>query len=418
MQPVARGGVEVARGHQEYSLSASPFSVETLGRRTVLDGPGAVAIRHDLRNGREFRLGTAPPLTGAQDHQRRERTHYQRVDKGLQRRHDALPHRFVGTRRGMCNRRRPLPGLARKKRPFHAEDKGGARRSSQESPGAVRRRERATKNQGKRFRNLLVAQNKHHQTAQEVQDNHERHQAGGHLADTQNAADNHQANAHSQRKPAHPRGDSEVALGDIAYIPGLEEVAARHRGNDHRNAENHREHSPCRAELRPAGGQALIHHHHRPSMGILRVFRVAVQHGERDFRQLDRHAEKTNDPHPEHGAGAAQTDRQGHSADIAETDRGGQCGGKGLEMGNGARIVLVVVLSTNDGHAMGQRPVLAEAAPDREQHAGGQHGVQHPVVPNHGVQRIEKIHYIHGGYPSALRRHDIRAKSTAALPPV
>ena len=70
--------------------------------------------------------------------------------------------------------------------------------------------------------------------------------------------------------------------------------------------------------------------------------------------------------------------------DVAEPHRGGQGRGERLEMIDRARVVRVVVPPPQHVGAVGQRPILAEPAPDREEDAGGQHQHEHRVPAPHG----------------------------------
>ncbi len=122
-------------------------------------------------------------------------------------------------------------------------------------------------------------------------------------------------------------------------------------------------------------------------MGIVRIVRVAVEHGQGDFGELDRHAEDAHDPHPENGTGTTERDRERDAPDIAQADGGGERGGKCLEMIDGSGIVGIVVAAAKYQDAVSQRPVLAEAAPDREDHSCTKQDDQNSVVPDNAVQR-------------------------------
>ena len=136
-------------------------------------------------------------------------------------------------------------------------------------------------------------------------------------------------------------------------------------------------------------------------MRVFGIVRVAVQHGKRYFRQLHRHAAQPHDPHPEHGPGAAQADSQRNPADIAQAYRRRKRRGQSLKVRNGPGIVGLVVISASNRHSVRQGAVLAETAPDGKQDTCAQYRVEHPVVPDDGIQRIEKVHHIHGIHSNA-----------------
>ena len=133
---------------------------------------------------------------------------------------------------------------------------------------------------------------------------------------------------------------------------------------------------PCRRRPVPDCASAgLADDPHRAAVRVVRIVGVAVEHRQRHFGQLDRHAEEADDPHPEHGARPAKRDGQRDAADVAEADRRRQRRRQGLEVIDRAGIVRVVVLAADHVIAVGQRAVLAEAAPDREQYAGARAAV-------------------------------------------
>ena len=125
-------------------------------------------------------------------------------------------------------------------------------------------------------------------------------------------------------------------------------------------------------------------------MRIIGIVGIAIQHRQRDFGQLQRHAEKSDHPHPENRARPAQRDGKGDATDITETDCRGKRSGKGLKVVDGARVIGIVVDTANDTRTVGQRAILGETAPERKQYAGPDQRIQHVLVPQKAVERGEQ----------------------------
>jgi hypothetical protein len=99
---------------------------------------------------------------------------------------------------------------------------------------------------------------------------------------------------------------------------------------------------------------------------IVGIVGIAIEHRQRDFGQLDGHAEKSDNPHPEDRARSAERNRKSDATDIAEADSARKCRRECLEVIDRARIVGVVVHTPNDGGPVRQGAILREATPDRE----------------------------------------------------
>ena len=125
-------------------------------------------------------------------------------------------------------------------------------------------------------------------------------------------------------------------------------------------------------------------------MGIVGIIGVAIEHRQRDFRELDGHSHETHDPHPEHRARSAQGNSERHTADVAEAHGRRQGSGQRLKMVNGAGIIGVIVTTADHMKAVGQRAVLAKTAPDGEQQTGAEQQIQHRAVPDDVVERDEE----------------------------
>ena len=136
--------------------------------------------------------------------------------------------------------------------------------------------------------------------------------------------------------------------------------------------------------------QRLADDPHRSAVRIVRVTGVPVEHRQRDFGGLERHAEEADHPHPEHGARSTQADGQRHTADVAEANRGRQRGRQGLEVIDGTGVCWIVVAAAQYVQAVGQRTELAEARPEREDDSRAEHEKQDRVVPEERIGGIEK----------------------------
>jgi len=69
---------------------------------------------------------------------------------------------------------------------------------------------------------------------------------------------------------------------------------------------------------------------------------------QRDLGHLDDHAEKTGDPHPEHGAGTTNSDSRSNAADIADADGGAERGAHCFKRGENAGIVLIFLFAVEN----------------------------------------------------------------------
>jgi hypothetical protein len=115
-------------------------------------------------------------------------------------------------------------------------------------------------------------------------------------------------------------GHTEIQLGHVAHVPGLEHVAA---GDDRNQQREAKQAADQLAELLLPGrtfAECLADDPHRAAMRVVGVAGVPVEHRQCDFDGLECHAEETDHPHPEHGSGPAEADRNRHATDVAETN--------------------------------------------------------------------------------------------------
>ena len=208
---------------------------------------------------------------------------------------------------------------------------------------------------------------------------HDRHHGTGDCADAANAAENDRAHQYRQHQSGDPGRNTEVEPAQFSHVPGLKHIATGYPEHDQRNREQQPHDDAESCQFRRQCGETLFAHPHGSAVGLIGIAHVAVQQGQRDLGALDRHADQTHHPHPEYRARPPQADRDGHASDIAETDRGRQRGRQGLEMRKDAVTLTGDSghLAANQGDSVRQRTILAEAAPDREQHAHAEQAKQH-----------------------------------------
>ena len=236
----------------------------------------------------------------------------------------------------------------------------------------------------------LAFTSEHVDGGSKIDGDHEWHERSRHPADPVNAAENHQADDDRQRNARNDVGYTEVKLGHVAHVPGLEHVAA----GDHRDQQRDAEQAADQlAEFLLPGraiAERLADDPHRAAVRIVGVAGIPVEHCQRDFDGLERHAEETDHPHPEHRARSAQADGERHTADVAETNRRRQRGRQRLEVIDGARVRRIVVAAAQYVQAVRQRTELAEARPEREGDPRAEHEKQDCVVPEESVGGFEK----------------------------
>src|SRR5690606_13013814 len=86
---------------------------------------------------------------------------------------------------------------------------------------------------------------------------------------------------------------------------------------------------------------------------------------QRGFNKSRTHAQKGSKPHPEHGTGATNRNRNGDTRDIAHTDPACQPSDKGLKRGNAVRILNLATAIFHDFHAVPEQTNLYCTRHDR-----------------------------------------------------
>ena len=222
----------------------------------------------------------------------------------------------------MGNGRRSLPCFVGEQRPSHAEQQRGSHGSADEGAGGFLGRERGADDQEQHLGDPPRIDDENVGPGEQIEGDHDGDEPAGHGADALHTADDHHAYQDGQHDATDNARDAKVLLGDVADVPGLEHVAAGGGGNQERQAEHASEQLAGPDEARIHALEPLACNPHGAAVRVIRIVGVAIQHGQRHFGELDGHAEEPHDPHPEHGSGTAERDRQGHAADVAQPHRG------------------------------------------------------------------------------------------------
>ena len=200
-----------------------------------------------------------------------------------------------------------------------------------------------------------------HQTAQQEDTGHNRHQLLGdggktlHTAQEDDSADDDQDDTHD------PGGDAEGRLHGGADGVGLDHAAHEAKGQDDGDGEEARQ-ELSEASLERRGDvvdwAALDIAVRLNDTGLLGQGSLGIDSG---------HAEEGDDPHPEDSAGAAGEDSAGGTHDVAGAHLGGDGGGQRLEGGHAAFLgaAAEVHLTEKLFHALAEATDLDKAGLDR-----------------------------------------------------
>ena len=205
----------------------------------------------------------------------------------------------------------------------------------------------------------------------------------GDTADPGDAAQNDRRDHAGREQTGRDVRGPEGGLHRVGQRVGLDGVSGNERGEPKRHGEEGRHPLPLAAEAALDVVHRAACHGARMLMGL--GADLAVLLGQRHLGELRRHAQQRRHPHPEQGSRAAVVDGQGRPGDVADAHRGGEGGGEGLEVGDVARLVGVVVSTARHGESVAHTPNLHEAEPEGEEEAGAQEG-------NH-LQRNDLVAY-------------------------
>ena len=140
----------------------------------------------------------------------------------------------------------------------------------------------------------------------------------------------------------------------------------------------------------------MAHDEHGSAVWIVRIQGVPEDHRLGDFHRLEGHSGKTDDPHPENGAGPSQRDGHRDAADVAESNRGRERRRQRLEVVDRSGVIGVVVLSPNDLDAVGQRNPRRETGPDQQKGTDPEDDQKDVVMPENVVDvRQDSIESVH-----------------------
>ena len=206
----------------------------------------------------------------------------------------------------------------------------------------------------------------HHDASDDVDDDHQRDEGGGDLADGLDAAEKDGADEDEHDDTGDHGVDPEGFLQVRGDRVGLGHVADTEGRDDGGEGEEPGEEltegaldAPLEVALRSTGHVAL---------GV----RDAVPHTEERLGVLGRHAEQAGDPHPEQGAGATDGDGGGDTDDIADADGGGQGGGQCLVLGDVTFAGVVVAVEEAESQGGEELAELHAPEPDGEDEAGSE----------------------------------------------
>ena len=155
----------------------------------------------------------------------------------------------------------------------------------------------------------------------------------------------------------------------ILQVVGREHIKAHDIGQD----QHDREH-----DAEPALVQRLLHIVRRAAVAAAVSIALFVDLRERRLDKCARTADQRHDPHPEHGAEAAETDGRGHADDVARADarrRGHH------ERTEGRNAALLFRLFLDNADRLTEQPELDQPGADREIQTRGEQKQRHDVRP-------------------------------------
>ena len=187
-----------------------------------------------------------------------------------------------------------------------------------------------------------------------IQQHHGRHQFGGDRADANDAPKDHQGyqggdqdaagkvEAENLRGFQPPVGDKHHFAKDLYQLIDLEKRQAADQAS---KAEE-------RCQGFPAPPKAFRDHIHRSALEMPHAVFTAVHDRQRAGEEFGGDADQRTHPHPENRSRPSGLNGDGHSGNIAHPDGPGQGAGEGLEVGNVAGIVRVVIFTLHNGDGM------------------------------------------------------------------
>ena len=201
--------------------------------------------------------------------------------------------------------------------------------------------------------------------AADVNDNHQRYERCGDLADALNAAQDGSANGEEDdhaghigadaKRVVHAGGDG-VALREVANAEGREDGEQGKRGGE---------------EFAEAAADTSLQVLVRAALLLALLVGGAEAHTQVGLGVLRRHADDAGEPDPKQCTRATDGDRGGHTDDVAGAHRRRQRGGQCLVVGDVAR-ALFSLIDERMTRRPTQRAELDTAQPDSEEQTSAQ----------------------------------------------
>lgn len=375
-----KGEEEQRQRHEDRAETAEGALQRHLRERGRTDFRGGRQVLDDELAVRQGALHVV--LVGDQNHQRGGGAHQQGIDIDRERLHQALLRRVLGFGSGGSVGAGALPRFVRVHAALDAPADGRAH--------AGLGRERIREDQREYGGQLVDIHGDDDQRQHDVAEGHERHHVLGKLGDALDAAKNDDAQYQQDHRQAGQLVGADAAhegvdhgavakdLGDrvtdrVGLHAGQEDAAGNHRRDGKQRAQP----GPAEAAREEVGGAATV----------LAVLFDLVQLAQRRFGIGRAGAQEGDRPHPEHRAGAAETDGGGHAGDIAHANPAGQGHGQGLERRDAG--IGVTLLEQQAQHFLEQAH-LDETGLDRIEQAGAKAQVNQGRTPDHAIQTTDK----------------------------
>ncbi len=321
------------------------------------------------------------------------------VEEGSGHAHKALTDRFVGLCGSGCDRCRTEACFVTEDTAgdtlLHG-DKDGAYHTAGHSAGV----ECCTDDSLDCFGDCSEVHHEKQHAGENVENCHDRHDVGGNLGDTLQAADDHEGGECGDQHACDGGGDAHGVAADVHEFSGVGSEAGHSAGNavhlgdgadahdagaDAENSEEHCEplHVPAETFLN-AGFDIEEGAAKNLAVGV----HLAVLHGQNAFGVLGGHAEEGCKFHPEKGAGAAGSDGGCNTHDVSCSDGSGKGRAKSSKARDFALAALFVVEHVTQG--VGEVHHLEAAQADCEKKAYKKNDDNEGNTPNIAIDGIKK----------------------------
>ena len=235
------------------------------------------------------------------------------------------------------------------------------------------------------------ADSEHNERAHKENRRHDRHDLFRDGGETAHAAEEDDAAEDNERNADDPRRDAERGLKRGADGVGLHHAPHEAERKDDSDGEKACEELP---EAAPKGRCDVVHR-----AAVDRAVFIHLPGGQRERRLgvNGRHAEKSDDPHPEDCAGAAGQDSAGRADDVSRADLRGDGGGERLKGAHAALVLLAAKreIAEHAAHPLAEAAHLHKARADRVPQPDGDEQKDENVVGKvcveiayHGVERV------------------------------